>query len=277
MKKLVLILLVMLAISNFIQASEYWADINFTRDSVLWGQGTTPPQPNYQNYQNVTFGDFLINGFFGRFNASMRKVNSENLEETFIMSWRLSKNAANQLVFPKYNGIGRIKIHFFNNGAFSGYIPILRNQAEEGQPAEWVEFDPVIHLEFDADDASTSSHVIDQNLNIEGDTQIKIGPAVYDPSHTGNPYLQIYSITLYKDALTQLTGNFSDVIQISLNNRNLQVLNAGFDYQVNIYNLSGVRIGQISNNEAYHFMTAGHYILQLETKESVLIKKLVVF
>lgn len=275
MKKLLLILCVILALPSIVSATGYWADINFSRDSVSWGQGTTPPQPNNQSYTDRTFGDYFINGFFGRFNATLQKVNSENLSEKFIMSWRLSNNAANQLVFPKYDNIERLKIHFFNtNPNIGGSIRLQYNSATEGNPAVWTDFDPAILLPFSADNVSASTTVIDTLLNL-GTTQLRIAPAVYGTG-TGNKWIQVYAISISKSPVSNILENEIGNLKLSLLGRLLTITDTDPDYKASIYNLAGVQIGELQKGRTFDFQSPGHYLVKIETAEKTITRKIVV-
>ncbi|MEA4937168.1 MAG: T9SS type A sorting domain-containing protein [Paludibacter sp.] len=276
MKKLLFILFAILALPALTSATEYWADINFTRDSVFWGQGTTPPQPNNQNYSDRVFGDYTINGYFGRFNAATRKLNSENLSENFIMSWRLSTNAANQLVFPRYDNISRLKIHFYNvNTTIGGKIRLQYNSAAEGETAVWTDFSPALELPFTADNGSTSSTVIDTLLNL-GATQLRIAPAVYGTG-TGNKWLQVYAITISKTGpVSGIIDNEIDDIQLNLADKSLNITGANSNFKASIYNLAGARVGCFSSGENFIFSNSGVYMVKIETSGRTITKKLLV-
>lgn len=276
MKKFLLIICIISAIPALTSATEYWADINFTRDSVFWGQGTTPTQPNNQNYTDRVFGNYTINGYFGRFNSTLQKFNSENLSEKFIMSWRLSNNTANQLVFPKYANIERLKIHFFNtNPNIGGSIRLQYNSAAEGNPAVWTDFDPAILLPFSADNVSTSTTVIDTLLNL-GATQLRIAPAVYGTG-TGNKWLQVYAITISKAGPVSGTiDNGMDDIQLNLVDKSLNITGVNSNFKASIYNLAGARVGCFSSGENFIFSNAGVYMVKIETSGKTITKKLLV-
>jgi len=275
MKKLLFILCAVLALSSFASATEYWTDINFTRDSVFWGQGTTPPQPNNQSYTDRTFGDYFINGFFGRFNATLQKVNSENLSENFIMSWRLSTNAANQLVFPKYDNIERLKIHFFNtNPNIGGSIRLQYNSAAEGNPAVWTDFSPAILLPFSADNVSVSTTVIDTLLNL-GAIQLRIAPAVYGTG-SGNKWIQVYAVSISKDPISNILENEIDKLQLNLMGRYLKVTGTDTQYNASVFNLAGLRIGQFSGGETFTFINPGVYMVKIKTRGKSIAQKVLV-
>lgn len=274
MKKL-LLLLAIFASSVFALQAQDWANINFTRDSTSWGQGTTPTQPNNQSYSNRTFGDYLINGFFGRFNAANQKINSENPLENFIMSWRLSAAATNQLVFPKYDNIGRLKIHYYNvNTSIGGRVRLQYNSAATGETPVWSDFDPVIEPTFLADNGSSSSSIIDIILNL-GSTQLRIAPAIYDAG-TGNKWLQVYAISISKGPVSGVEKNVIDNIKLSLSGRVLAMTSTDNVCKASIFNLAGVRIGNFTSKEKYTFNTSGSYIVRIETAEKTITRKIVV-
>lgn len=276
MKKLLLILGIVLVMPVITSATDYWTDINFTRDSVFWGQGTTPPQPNNQLYDNREFGDFIIHGYFGRFNTTLQKLNSENPTEKFIMSWRLSTNAANQLVFPRYDNIGRLKIHFYNvNTTIGGKIRLQYNSAAEGETAVWTDFSPALELSFTADNGSTSSTVIDTLLNLSA-TQLRIAPATYSAG-SGNKWLQVYAITISKAGpLSGTIENEMDEIQLNLVDRSLNIAGVNSNFKASIYNLAGTRVGVISGKENFTFSNSGVYMVKIETSGKTITKKLLV-
>ena len=274
-----MLFLVLFACANVVQltAEDYWADINFTLDSVFWGQGTTPPQPNNQNYTDRTFGDYLINGFFGRFNATLQKVNSENLSENFIMSWRLSNNAANQLVFPRYDNIKRLKIHFFNtNPNIGGSIRLQYNSAPVDNPVVWTDFDPEILLDFAADNVSTSTTVIDTLLNL-GTTQLRIAPAVYGTG-TGNKWIQVYAVSISGEGVptSNVNNKEMDQLQLNLSGRSLKVTGVDTQYNASVFNLAGVRIGHFSGGEIFTFVNPGVYMVKIETRGKSTAQKVLV-
>lgn len=256
------------------------ADINFTRDSVLWGQGTTPPQPNNQQYEDREFfdGDYIIHGYFGRFNASTRKLNSENLSENFIMSWRLSMNAANQLIFPKYNSIGRLKIHFYNvNTTIGGSIRLQYNSASEGESAVWTDFDPALELPFAADNGSASSTVIDTLLNL-GPAQLRIAPVKYDAG-SGNKWLQVYAITISEKedgAVSGIGGNTPDELKLNLENRSLSITGTDKNYKGSVLSLAGVEIGHFSRGDVFTFRNPGVFIVKIEADGKIISEKVLV-
>ncbi|OJV31996.1 MAG: hypothetical protein BGO29_00735 [Bacteroidales bacterium 36-12] len=284
MKKIILLLsmLPLFTIGSYAD-DELWADINFTRDSVFWGQGTEPPQPNNQNYQNVEFGDYTINGFFGRFNNTMRKLNSENLEEQFIMSWRLSRNAANQFVFPEYDNVGRFKMHFFNTSTATGCYFYLqyRTGFDDNDNPVWSSFDPEIKIPVDASDGSASSVVIDTALNIDHAIQLRIAPITYQEGGSGNYYLQVFAVSISKyeeedpDPDTGVNTTQQVEYKVLIQNRTLQI--DAPSYQATVYHTSGVKIGTFSNNQSYHFDLPGQYIVKIETAQGTVVKKLAVF
>ncbi|MFV0469027.1 MAG: T9SS type A sorting domain-containing protein [Dysgonomonas sp.] len=278
MKKLLLILWIVLTMPVVLSATEYWTDINFTRDSVNWGQGTTPPQPNNQQYENREFydGNFIIHGYFGRFNASMRKLNSENLSENFVMSWRLSTNAANQLIFPRYDNIGRLKIHFFNvNTTIGGKIRLQYNSAAENETAIWNDFDPALELPFAADNGSTSSTVIDTLLNLNS-TQLRIAPAIYTTG-TGSKWLQVYAITISKtDIVSGIERNESEEIRLSVLKRSLNIVGTEKYYNALVYNPAGIEVGHFSRGEIFTFRNPGVYMVKIESEGKTITKKVLV-
>lgn len=287
MKKMILLLgFTLLCVAGSYADDNVWADINFTRDSVLWGQGTTPPQPNNQSYSDRVFGDYTINGFFGRFNATMRKLNSENLEEQFIMSWRLSKNVANQLVFPEYDNIGNFKMHFLNTSNTDGAKLSLqyRSGFDENDKPVWSDFDPVISISVDPSDGSTSSVVIDTALNISDPIQIRIAPL---KDVAGNYFLQVFAVSISKyvadddddddeDPISALTYT-SNQFQFHLNQSNLFVDSKNIAFVAHVYNVAGVQVGSFTNNQTFKFDAAGQYIVKLETAQGTVVKKLAVF
>ncbi len=288
MKKIILLLsmLPLFTIGSYAD-DELWADINFTRDSVFWGQGTTPPQPNNQEYDNRTFGDYSIQGFFGRFNATMRKLNSENLEEQFIMSWRLSRSAKNHLTFPEYDNIGRFKMHFFNVGTATGaYVNLqYRSGFDDNDNPVWTSFNPAISILVGPTDGSTSSVVLDTALNIDHAIQLRIAPIVYEEGGTGNYYLQVFAVSISKyeeedpdpnpgtGVNTTQQAEYKALIQ----KRTLQIDAPHVSYHATVYHTSGVKIGAFSNNQSYHFDLPGQYIVKIETAQGTVVKKLAVF
>lgn len=278
MKKLLFILWIVLAVPIISSATEYWTDINFSRDSIHWGQGTEPPQPNNQQYENREFydGDFIIHGFFGRFNAGTRKLNSEDLSENFIMSWRLSTNAANQLIFPRYDNIGRLKIHFFNvNTTIGGRIRLQYNSAAEEETAVWTDFDPALELPFAADNGSVSSTVIDTLLNLNS-TQLRIAPAIYSAG-SGNKWLQVYAITISKTGpLSGVEKNDQDEVRLSLLERSLNIVGTDKYYKALVYSLAGIEVGHFSRGEIFTFRNPGVYMVKIETEGKTITKKVLV-
>lgn len=180
-------------------AEDYWANINFTRDSLLWGQGTTPAQPNSQLYDNLKFvnDNYTIHGQFGRFTENSRKKSVESPGKIYKTSWRLSTNAANQLVFPRYDNVGRLKIYYMNSTfQFGGFINIQYNAAADGETPVWTDFSPVLKLPFLPDDEGENSYVIDTLLNLDA-TQLRIAPVTY-PEASGNNYLQVFAVSISK-------------------------------------------------------------------------------
>ncbi|MCK9506917.1 MAG: metallophosphoesterase [Pigmentiphaga sp.] len=179
--------------------NDFWANINFTRDSLLWGQGTTPPQPNSQLYDNLKFvnDNYTIHGQFGRFTENSRKKSIDSPGKTYKMSWRLSSNTNNQLVFPKYDNIGRFKISFMNSTyEFGGFINLQYNAAAEGQTPIWTDFNPKLKLPFLPDNEGENSYIIDTLLNLDA-TQLRIAPVFY-PEAKGNNYLQVFEVSISK-------------------------------------------------------------------------------
>lgn len=280
MKKMILLLsFTLLCVAGSYAVEDYWADINFSRDSVLWGQGTTPPQPNNQEYDNRVFGDYSIHGFFGRFNASMRKLNSENEEEQFIMSWRLSRSAKNHLTFPVYDNIGRIKIHYFNSSADYGcYFYLKYNNADPEEEPNWVDFDPIFKMSIPKNDGGSVSAVIDTVLNINSPTQLRIVPITYQSGGTGNYYLQVYSVQISKAIVDGVDPtSIVDNVNLRLVNRNLDIKTDLTLHQASIYNLSGVKVGELRKGDTYKFQLPGQYIVKVETAQGTVVKKLAVF
>jgi len=277
MKKLLLILGIVLVMPVITSATDYWTDINFTRDSVFWGQGTTPPQPNNQLYDNREFGDFIIHGYFGRFNTTLQKLNSENPTEKFIMSWRLSTSVANQLIFPRYDNIGRFKIHFFNvNTTIGGSICLQYNSAAEGETAVWTDFNPALELSFDPGNGSEYTSVIDTLLNL-GSTQLRIAPVKY-ASGSGNKYLQVYAITISKkdDFPSSTIKNEADRMQLNLLDRSLTIIGLNTEYKATIFNLGGIEVGHFSQGEIFTFRDPGIYMVKIETTRKTIVKKVLV-
>lgn len=274
MKKLFLLLVAFIVTSNILlQAQNNWADINFTRDSVFWGQGTTPAQPNYQLYNNRTFinsqsESFLVHGWFGRWLPVDQVFNVENGAEQFIMAYRISKSAANQFVFPKYQNIGKVKIHFWNeSNTVAVNMPIQQNTAADGLPAVWT---TVATVSIPVNGNSTTSFVTEQNLNLNIPTQLRLAPL----SATDNVY--IYSITISKALGTDVSEKMIDNVNLNLVGRTLEITNTNIDYNASIYNLAGSRIGNVQNGKYFTFQVPGPYIVKIASAEKTITRKIIV-
>lgn len=274
MKKLFLLLVALFVSSTILlHAQDNWADINFSRDSIFWGQGTTPPQPNYQLYNNRTFTNsqsesFLVHGWFGRWVAVDQVYNVENGTEQFKMAYRISKSVANQFVFPKYQNIGKIKIQFWNeSNTVAVNLPIQQNTAADGLPAVWATI-ATVAIPFNGN--STTSFVAEQVLNLNTPTQLRLGPL----SATDNVY--IYSITISKSLGTGVSENMIDAAHLNLVGRTLEITNANNDYIASIYNLAGTKIGNVQKGKPFTFKTAGPYVIKIESAEKSITRKIIV-
>lgn len=281
MKKLILLLVVVLAIPTITQAAgeEYLADINFTRDSVFWGQGTTPAQPNYQLYNNREFsGGFIVHGQFGRWTPSLQIFNIENSAEKFVTSHRMSRSTANQFVFHVYSNIGKIRIQLYNSvNTFDGYLPLQKNTAAVGEAPVWVDFDPKVEFYVPVNGGLTTSFIVESVLNLTGATQLRLA-AIRNPNiaATSIPNVQIYSITISKNLGTDVSENMIDATRLNLVGRTLEITNANNNYIASIYNLAGTKIGNVQNGKPFTFNAPGPYIVKIESSAKSIARKIIV-
>lgn len=272
MKKLFFLLVAsLIATTTSLRAQDNWANINFTRDSVLWNIVTLPTLS--QLYNNITFTNsqsesFLVHGWFGRFQPVNQVFNVENASEKFIMAYRISQNTSNQFVFPKYQNIGKIKIQFWNqvNGPAVN-MPIQQNTAADGQPAVW---STVATVAIPVNGNSTTSFVSEQTLNLNTPTQLRLGSL----SATDNVY--IYSITITKALGTDVSENMIDASQLNLVGRTLEITNANSNYIASIYNLAGTKIGNVQKGKLFTFLVPGPYIVKIESAEKTITRKIIV-
>lgn len=257
------------------EASEYWIDINFTRDSTLWKTALPPLAANGLNFQtslNGTYIGYNCAGAFGKFAVSnyvYTPGNVENLNEKFIYSFRLSTNKTNQWVFPVLPNVGKIKVHYLNgSNVGSTVIPIQKNIAETGQLPNWVDLDPKIEITAPVHGFSANSFVFEKVLNLNEITQLR-----FAPSSTYN--FCIYAVSISKIHTTDVNVENENDFKLNLSERLLRITNDAC-YSVDIFNIAGIQLGSIKPGEKFKFSQAGHYLVQINMTDKRIVRKIAV-
>lgn len=255
---------------------DYWMDVDFTRDSTMWKTAFPTLAVNGLNLQCSPTGEYLgfvCTGAFGKFAVSnyvYTPYNVENLNEKFIYSFRISTNKTNQWIFPALPNIGKIKVHYLSGSNVGNtVIPLQKNIAETGQSPNWVDFDPKIEITAPPHGFSANSFVFEKELNLDGMTQLRFAPS-------SNYNFCFYAVSISKNLKTGIKEEKGNDIKINLVGRSLQITNKNFDLYSSIYNVAGLKIGDIKMNENFIFPTAGIYVLAIKTAEKTITKKITV-
>lgn len=256
--------------------TDYWIDVDFTRDSTMWKTAFPMLAVNGLNLQCSPSGEYLgfgCTGAFGKFAVSnyvYTPFNLENLNEKFIYSYRISTNKTNQWIFPVLPNIGKIKVHYLSgSNVGSTIIPLQKNIAETGQSPNWVDFDPKIEITAPPHGFSANSFVFEKELNLDGITQLRFAPS-------SNYNFCFYAVSISKNLKTDIKEEVENDIKINLAGRSLQVTNNNFDIYSSIYTVAGLKIGDIKKNENFIFQTTGIYILAIKTPGKTITKKITV-
>ena len=281
MKKKILLLSVVLAAFTTLQAIEdYWVDLNFTRDSVMWKNAFPALAVSSYSYQcvplaNTDYLGYTCDGTFGRFAVSnyvYTPINAENISEQFIYGFRLTSNSATtNWTFPGTPDVGKIKVHVLcGNATADGEFTLQKYVSGEGAEAIWEEFDPVVKFIVPAHAFSTTSFVVEKTLNLAGPSKLRFkGPAVKN--------VHFYAVTISKNTNSAVNENLMDKIQINLVGRSLEVKNNDMNFTAYVYNLAGIQIGKLNKGELLTIPAAGSYLIQVETPEGTVTKKIAVF
>jgi len=281
MKKKILLLSVVLAAFATLQASEdYWVDLNFTRDSVMW-KNVFPPLvvAGYSSQcvplANTDYLGYTCDGTFGKFAVSnyvYTPINAENINEQFIYAFRVTSNSATtHWTFPGTSDVGKIKVHVLcGNATADGEFTLQKYVSGEGAEAIWEEFDPVVKFVVPAHAFSTTSFVVEKTLNISVPTKLRFkGPAVKN--------VHFYAVTISKNTNSAVDANLMDKIRINLVGRSLEVKYNDMDFTASVYNLAGIQISKLKRGELFTIPVAGSYLVQVDTSEGTITKKVVVF
>jgi len=180
MQKIISLLAAMLVYLAAVQANDdLWVDVNFTRDSTMWKEAFPALAPNGLNLQTTPFGEYLgfgIAGAFGKFAVTgydYTPLNADNLNEQFIYAFRLSTGASSQWTFPVVPNAGTIRMHVLcGNASATGEFTLQKNTS--GIEDQWEDFNPVIQFKAPAHNFSTKSFVVEEALNLENATMLRL-------------------------------------------------------------------------------------------------------
>lgn len=249
---------------------EYWININFTQDSTLWKTALPPLATNGLSIQCSLNGNFLGNnmiGAFGRFSVSnfdYTPFNSENLNEKFIYSFRLSTNKTNQWILPYLPNIGKLKIHFINGSNVGNtYIPIQKNIADAGQSPVWVDFDPKIEINAPVHGFSNKSFTFEIVLNTDIPTQLRLAPST-------NYNFCIFSVSISKNQSLQIDINKNSEVKFKICGRSLKIESEN-DQSFNalIFNSIGQLIGEYFSGDTVNFNQSGYYLIKTKIANNI--------
>lgn len=277
MKKKILLLMTVLASFTVSQATEgYWVDVNFTRDSTMWIEALPELSVVNLNLQTAVDGDYLgfnVNGAFGRFAGakySYTPLNVENEEERFIYALRMHNNDDSHFTFPEIENAGKIKVHFLcGNASLNAEVTLQKLVGEE-----WVEFDPEIKFDVPPHDNSTTSFVLEKDLNITDSVKLRLkGPTLRN--------VHIYSVSISKVTTTGI--NTPDINKIKVypvpasNHLTVSGL-SGTASELQIVNVTGQTVKTIISSGAetpidITDLQPGYYFIRAENRTLKFIKQ----
>jgi len=283
MKKRILLSLSVLAITFTMHATEeYWIDVNFTRDSTMWKEAFPPlvlsgdglnllssPNPNGQ------YLGFGLNGAFGRFavsNYNYTPFNAENIAEQFVYAIRLSNNQTSYWSFPGTSDVGKLKVNFLcGNATSEAQFTVQKFVRLDGEGEDavevWEEFDPVVKFEVPPHNFSTTSSVIEKELNLTEPSKLRLkGPTLRN--------IHIYAMSISKNQNSGFNEQLTDIIRLSLVDRTLEIQNRDLMFSAAVINLAGSQIGQFKQGEKFVIPVAGAYLIRIETNEGTVTRKI---
>jgi len=283
MKKKFLLLAAMLVVLTAVQANDdLWVDVNFTRDSTMWKEAFPALAVNGLNLQSTPSpnGEYLgfgIDGAFGKFavsNFSYTPFNTENITEQFIYAIRLHNNATSYWSFPGTSDVGKIKVNAIcGNATSEAQFTLQKFMGMDGEGEEateiWAEFDPVVTFNIPPHEFSTTSFVVEKELNLSEPTKLRFkGPTLRN--------VHIFAMSISKNTNASVGENLMDQIQMHVVGRSLEVKYNNMDYTATVFDLAGVNMGKIRQGETYTLPVAGTYLVRVETLEGTITKKVVV-
>ncbi|MCK9506916.1 MAG: T9SS type A sorting domain-containing protein [Pigmentiphaga sp.] len=295
-KKLLLMITAIAIFTTSYADDDLWIDINFTRDSTMWLEALPDISLTGGPWEGIGFnsqvslsGEYEVNGAtygivgaFGRFavnNYSYTPLNAENLEEQFIYAYRLANNENTYFALPGTSDVGSVKIHYLcGNKTDVGLIKLQKFagveevQGEEGEEPTfrelWEDFSPAITFDVPPHDGSLTSFYSENKVNLTEVSKLRLkGPALRN--------VHIFSIQVSKYVETGLQSNIFDNVQFNLTKRNLTISNIN-NFNAEVYNLAGIKLGNFKDNETYSFNNSGVYLIQLKTDLGNTTKKIIV-
>ncbi|MEA4937169.1 MAG: T9SS type A sorting domain-containing protein [Paludibacter sp.] len=282
MKRKILLLISVFAVFAAVQATDdYWVDVNFTRDSTMWKEAL-PAMAVVSTYNFQCTPDpateylgHIFDGTIGKFavsNYSYTPFNAENLSEKFIYAFRLANTSTTtNWTLPGTPDVGKIKMHLLcGNVTAAGEFSLQKYISGEGAEAVWQDFDPAIKFVAPAHNNSTTSFVVEQTLNLVGPIKLRLkGPA--------GKNVHIYTLTISKSTNSAVPENLMNKIGIDLKGRTLQINSDGLEYNATVFNLAGLQVCTLKNDEACTLTSAGVYMVRVMTAEGSFSKKITVF
>jgi len=283
MKKKILLLAAMLVVLTTVQANDdLWVDVNFTRDSTMWKEAFPELAVNGLNLQstpspNGQYLGFGIDGAFGKFavsNFTYNPFNAENLTEKFIYAIRLHNNETSYWSFPGTSDVGKIKVNgICGNATLDAQFTLQKFMGMEGEGETateiWAEFDPVVTFVVPPHAFSTTSFVVEQELNLTEPTKLRFkGPTLRN--------VHLFAMSISKNTNASVGENLMDQIQMHVVGRKLEVKYNNMDFKATVFDLAGANLGKIRQGETYTLPVAGTYLVRVETLEGTITKKVVV-
>jgi hypothetical protein len=280
MKRKLLLAVSVLAFTAFIHASDgYWIDVNFTRDSTMWKEAFPPLAVSGLNLQstpspNGQYLEYGLDGAFGRFavsNYNYTPFNTDNIAEQFIYAIRLHNNSTSYWSFPGTSDVGKVKLNLLcGNATLNAEIYLQKYVSGEGAETVWADFDPVVKFEVPPHAFSTSSFVLEKELNLTEPTKLRLkGPTLRN--------VHIYAMSISKNTSSSVENQWINNINIRIDNRTVEIDEKNNNSLVTIYNISGIKVGSFHTDSKFEFPAAGIYLLEIENYQGKITKKINIF
>lgn len=280
MKKTFLLLFVFVAVSaTLLHAQDNWVDVNFTRDSTMWKESFPPLAVSSYSYQCIPVVDNVYNGFkcdgtFGKFavsNFSYTPFNADDLQKQLIYAFRFTSNSATtNWTFPEVPNVGKIRVNVMcGNVSLAGEFKLQKYVSGTGIDEVWADFDPAVKFIVPAHNNSTTSFIVEQELNLTGPIKLRfLGPAVKN--------VHMYAVSISKNLNAAVSEEMMSKYKLNLVGRNLKINSEEMNFKAVVYNLSGIQVGTILKGESISLPVAASYIVKIKTSEGLITKKLVV-
>jgi len=146
MKRISLIISCFLLMTSSLSAATKILDIDFTRDSVQWKvvfpelQLTNNQKDFSSSVSQLSYGDCLFSGSFGRFNSGTGTMAQpeyiENKTKNRRFAFRLDSRDSSVFELPEFTNVGRFTVFCKNENAYANSELAFFIQKKEGE--EWV-------------------------------------------------------------------------------------------------------------------------------------------